>query len=123
MLAGGLPAHIELSRDLRPADAQADSMVDEHGQLGLRLLLRGSDTSDPLQDLDGGHPRHLLRKALGLRRRCLPRSARMGLLGLRAGPTLRLGHATSLSAGRQRVLPHPVRGNLQAQKWTAIQVR
>jgi hypothetical protein len=61
VLACRLPAHAEPIRDLRPADAQADSVVDEHGQFTLRFLLCNVDTSDPLQDLSGGHPGNSLR--------------------------------------------------------------
>jgi hypothetical protein len=51
VLACRLPAHAEPVRNLRPADAQADRVIDEHGQLSLRFLMRHPDTSYPLYDL------------------------------------------------------------------------
>lgn len=50
-LAGRLPGYAKLGRDLRPADAQAYRMVDQHRELRFCRLSHDLDTLDPLQQL------------------------------------------------------------------------
>jgi hypothetical protein len=48
MLAGRLPGHTQPEGDLRPSDAQGDSMVDQHREFGLGFQLYGPGALDPL---------------------------------------------------------------------------
>lgn len=90
VLAGCLPGDAKLSRDFRPADAQADSMIDQRFQLCLCLLQGTMGGLDLLEDLG----LRLMRSAK--RRVCSP--YRRLLLLLTAGRLdsrvpLRAGHA------------------------------
>jgi hypothetical protein len=68
VLAGTLPVHAKPAGDLRPSDAEADGMVHEERQLGLRLLLHDPDPPDSLQHLLRGHAGHTPRQAWWLPR-------------------------------------------------------
>ena len=98
LLAGSLPGYAEPCGDLRPADAQADGVVDEQGQFRFRLLLRDAHTLDALQHLRGGHAGNSLRKAWRFHRRHSVLPVRLRLLPFGARLTLRPGHVTRLPA-------------------------
>jgi hypothetical protein len=93
VLAGGLPTHAQSACDLRPSDAEADGVLHERRQLGLRLLLHDPDARDSLQQLLRGHLGNTRRRACSL---CLWGLALLILLRLprfRARLTLPPWHA------------------------------
>jgi hypothetical protein len=51
VLAGRLSGHAQSGGDLRPSDAQADSVVDQDRKFRLCFLLRGLGILDPLKHL------------------------------------------------------------------------
>jgi hypothetical protein len=51
MLACGLPGDAKLCGDLRPADANADGVVDQHRKLRLGLFSHEPDALDLLEQL------------------------------------------------------------------------
>jgi hypothetical protein len=51
MLARRLPGHFEPESDLRPSDAEAYGMVDEHRQFRLGFIAREPGTLDPREHL------------------------------------------------------------------------
>jgi hypothetical protein len=98
LLAGRLPGHAKLSSDLRPSDAQVDSVVDQHCEFRLCLLLRDPGAPDSLQHLGGSHRRIPLRQDMRLRE----------CLGLRPG-------CTCLALGPDRRFRLPMRSSMRAR--------
>jgi hypothetical protein len=67
LLAGGLSAHAQAARDLRPSDTETDGLVHEQRQFGLRLLLHKPSAPDSLQRLLCRNPEITLCRASWLR--------------------------------------------------------
>jgi len=72
VLAGRLSGHAQSGGDLRPSDAQDDSVVDQDPQLRLCFLLRGPRVLDPLKHLGRRQAGNPLRRAWRLRGSLLP---------------------------------------------------
>jgi hypothetical protein len=58
-LAGRLPGHAKLSSDVRPSDAEVNSVVDQHSEFRLRCPPREPGALDP--------PQHFSWRQLGYR--------------------------------------------------------
>ena len=91
VLSSCLPGHGKPSGDLRPSDAQADGMVDQHREFRLCLVSRETGMLDPLEYLGRGQPGNPLHQACRFRCRVV-RQPWLHALDSRTRPTLRLGH-------------------------------
>ena len=60
VLAGRLPGHAQPGGDLRPPDAEADSLVNEHCEFCLCLPLCSPSALNPLHHLREKNPRSAL---------------------------------------------------------------
>jgi hypothetical protein len=92
LLARRLPAHAQPGGDLRPREAETDSVVDQHREFGLGLSLCNPRLFNPFQHLGGRHPGTRFAWPGG----CfggLLLSARLHLPGSRSRSALRPSHA------------------------------